>query len=130
MHRAVCRPGGSEAFAHNFVSTSGCSTVSFVELSSFGERRCLGRIFGCDVADEHVAGEQQHVICLNIFDKRLFCTVSRGSRVPWGGFSGPRRVSSQMVQRVREGWRRLEKVGEGQRRLEKVREGWRRLVDS
>ncbi len=26
MHRAVCRPGGSEAFAHNFVST-----VSFVE---------------------------------------------------------------------------------------------------
>ena len=76
MHRAVCRPGGSEAFAHNFVSTSGCSTVSFVEQelwahTSLGERRCLGRIFGCDVADEHVAGEQQHVICLNIFDERL-----------------------------------------------------------
>ena len=33
----------------------------------------------------------------------LFRTVSRGSLVPWGGVPGSPRVSSQKVQRVREG---------------------------
>ena len=57
----------------------------------------------------------------NLQNKTLtYCFV----RFP--GVPGSPRVSSQKVQRVREGWRRLEKVGECQRRLEKVREDQRR----
>ena len=57
----------------------------------------------------------QHTKTTNKHLDVLFRTVSRGHP----------RVSSQKVQRVREGQRRLEKVGEGWRKLEE--EGRRRL---
>ena len=61
----------------------------------------------------------------------LFRTVSRGSRVPWGGSRVPQgqfsEGSEKVKEKVREGWRRLEEVGGGSRRFEKVGESWIKL---
>ncbi len=46
--------------------------------------------------------------------------VSRGSRVPPGGFPGPQGQLAEGSEKVGEGWRKYEKVREGQRKLEKV----------